>query len=344
MSKYNDEMSKLHFTDEGKKNLMKNVKETASQNKVKSIRKLSKMSVAVACVCLISATAFATGILEPVSDILAPIFGGTAAQTEIIDKIGVPVGASDTDEGITITVEAIMGSKNHVAIVYKLSNEDGSRIVLPEDADQTYLMPIGGFSGTDFKINGGMTGSLASQMGEDGYFRLIERKSSDTELPNGKNVTATFENLSYFDANGENTIFADGKWKIKYEFSYEDMTTEIPVNQTFERQDLAFYIEQINISPISLDVVYTVNSVPSFMDRPVDGEITDNTERELYAGEIELLITKTDGTILDMTNSGGGLKNKETYVIGNKGGVLDEIVPLDEISSITVGEIEVFLD
>ena len=28
----------------------------------------------------------------------APIFGGSAAQTEIIDKIGYPIGASDTDE------------------------------------------------------------------------------------------------------------------------------------------------------------------------------------------------------------------------------------------------------
>lgn len=367
MSKYNHEMSKLHFSEEGKRNLMKHVKENADKenanqkNRLK-FSKLSKVAVVAATLCLVSVTAYATELLEPVTDILSPFFGSSDAQTEIIEQIGRPVGASDTDKGITITAEAIIGSKNHVVIVYKLSNEDGSKILLPEDADQRidqrYVMSVGGFSGTDFKINGGMTGSIGIEMGEDGYFRLIETKSSNTEFPNGKYVTATFEHLSYYDTEGNSTTFVDGKWKVKYEFSYEDMTTEIPVNQTFERGGLTFTVEQINISPISLDVDYTVNSVPNFMNRPIDGEITDYTEKDIYEGGInpdwtehdlyadglELFLTKTDGTIVDMTHSGGGLTNKETYVIGHKGSVLEEIIPLHEILSITIGEIEVFLD
>lgn len=343
MSKYNDELGKLHFTEEGKNKLMNNIKQNADENKIVKFNRLSKVAVVAASLCLVSGTVFATGVLEPVTDIIAPFFGSSVAQTEVIDKIGVPIGASDTSDGITITAEAIMGTTNHVAIIYKLSNEDGSKIELPVDADQTYITPIGAHNyGTNFNVNGGSTGSMACELGDDGYFRLIEKKSFDNELPNGKNVTATFENLMYLDANGSLTTLSDGNWKIKYEFSYEDITTEIPVNQTFEREGLEFTIEQISISPISLDVDYTVNSVPDFMNRPIDGEITDISEHQLYRG-IDLFITKTDGTIVDMTNAGGGFTNNETYVTGHKGGVLDEIVPLDEILSITVGEIEIFI-
>ncbi len=377
MSKYNHAMSKLHFSEEGKRKLMKRIKENVnkenakkeninkeviSQKKVLKFSKLSKVAVVVATLCLVSVTAYATEFLEPVTDILSPFFGGSDAQTEIIEQIGRPVGASDTDKGITITAEAIIGSKNHVVIVYKLSNEDGSTIVLPEDANQIInqrtVMSVDGFSGTDFQINGGMTGRIGIEMGEDGYYRIIETKSSDMEFPNGKNVTATFENLSYYDTEGNSTTFVDGKWKVKYEFSYEDMTTEIPVNQTFERGGFTFTVEQINISPISLDVDYTVNSVPDFMNRPIGNEVTDQTENGIYEGEnnvdwtehdlyadgLELFLTKIDGTIVDMTHSGGGLTNKETYIIGHKGSVLEEIIPLHEILSITVGGIEVFLD
>ncbi len=360
MSKYNDEMSKLHFTDEGKKNLMKNVKENANKNKVIKFRKLSKMSVAVACVCLVSATAFATGVLEPVSDILAPIFGGTTAQTEIIEKIGVPVGASDTDEGITITVEAIIGSKNHCVIVYKLSNEDGSKIVLPEDAKTDYLMVEG--NGTAFEVNGGSTGSMKSVLYEDGYFRLIEARSFDTELPNGKNVTSIIDSLSYMTNDDIWKTLVDGKWKLKFEFSYEDMTREIDVNQTFEHEDLEITVQKINISPISLDVVHEINFISSVLEADSNEATSDNleteieatsasegvyeevTKGELYLRNFPLFITKIDGTIIDVSDAGHGLTMKDGFGVGHKGDVLDEIVPFDEILSITVGEIEVFLE
>ena len=45
-------------------------------------------------------------MLKSAAEAFAPIFGGSAAQTEIIDKIGYPIGASDTDHGVTITADA----------------------------------------------------------------------------------------------------------------------------------------------------------------------------------------------------------------------------------------------
>ena len=71
--------------------------------------------------------------------VFTPLFGGAAAQTEVIDKIGRPIGASDTDNGITITAEAIMGDQYNAVIVYTLTRDDGERF-LPEGKglDETY--------------------------------------------------------------------------------------------------------------------------------------------------------------------------------------------------------------
>ncbi len=45
-----------------------------------------------------------------------------------IDNIGRPIGVSDTHNGITITVDAIIGDNNNVFIVYSVSS-------VPEEAE-----------------------------------------------------------------------------------------------------------------------------------------------------------------------------------------------------------------
>ena len=54
------------------------------------------------------------------------MFGGGPAETEIIDRIGYPIGASATSNGVTITADAIMGDTYSYAIVYSIRQDDGS--------------------------------------------------------------------------------------------------------------------------------------------------------------------------------------------------------------------------
>ena len=61
-------------------------------------------------------------------EVFSPLFGGAPAQTEIIDKIGYPVGASDTDNGVTVTADAVMGDAYNAVIVYTISRDDGTRL------------------------------------------------------------------------------------------------------------------------------------------------------------------------------------------------------------------------
>ncbi|MFR2950670.1 MAG: hypothetical protein ACLTKG_04690 [Collinsella intestinalis] len=57
---------------------------------------------------------------------LAAVFGAGPAQTELIDRIGRPIGASCTSNGITITADAIVGMRHAYAVVYTIGKDDGT--------------------------------------------------------------------------------------------------------------------------------------------------------------------------------------------------------------------------
>ena len=61
---------------------------------------------------------------------------------------------------------------------------------------------------------------------------------------------------------------------------------------------------------------------------------------ERYFENVEILLTKTDGTVIDMSNSGGSIKPEHGVTVCGKGEVFDEIIPLEELESISVGGIE----
>ena len=48
------------------------------------------------------------------------------AQTELIDRIGGPIGADCTSNGITITADAIIGMRHAYAVVYTIEKDDGT--------------------------------------------------------------------------------------------------------------------------------------------------------------------------------------------------------------------------
>ncbi|CAN4051462.1 Transcriptional regulator XRE family, partial [Dysosmobacter welbionis] len=68
------------------------------------VRRIALIAAAAVLVLAVG-TAGATGILRSAAEVFSPLFGGAPAQTEIIDKIGYPVGASDTDNGVTVTAD-----------------------------------------------------------------------------------------------------------------------------------------------------------------------------------------------------------------------------------------------
>lgn len=58
-----------------------------------------------------------------VSNLLAPLYGST--QTELIDKIGVPIGTEAIVDDYKLTADAVIGDKYNFAVVYSLTRVGG---------------------------------------------------------------------------------------------------------------------------------------------------------------------------------------------------------------------------
>ena len=98
---YKQTMDGLHYTDEQKKLLAEQALRAAGQaapRRRKPVWRTALIAAAVTAVLMVGAGA--TGVLKSAVDALSPIFGGSASQTEVIDKIGRPIGASATDNGV----------------------------------------------------------------------------------------------------------------------------------------------------------------------------------------------------------------------------------------------------
>ena len=288
--------------------VIQNVNEARVARKPKlQVRRWAAFAACFALIISMALTAEATN--GTVSNLLAPLFGG--AQTEIVDKIGVPIGASASVNGYTLTMDAIIGDRYSVMVAYTLSRDDGQPI--PENID----FRSRGFSGSGY--------STKIIINEDdpsnAQFHLRWRRNDPII---GRIVTATFTDLIIDD--GENdVIHAEGTWEIKYTLRYPDSTEELPV-KPFEIVDdggRRFKVEGIMLSPlgIHLDLI--------FFNPDYEGGVFK---------DFTMSLVMTDGTEMLLNDGGGGGSWKE----GDKKADVDYYaefdvpIPRDDIKEIII--------
>lgn len=256
--------------------VIQNVNEARTAQKPKlKVRRWAAMAACFALVLSMALTAEATN--GTVSNLLAPLFGG--AQTEIVDKIGVPIGASASVNGYTLTMDAIIGDRYSVMVAYTLSRDDGQAI--PENID---------FSSKGFSGSGYSTKILIDE--DDPSIAHFHLRWHRNEPIIGRIVTATFTDL-VIDNGEDDIVIAEGTWQIKYTLRYPDSTEELPV-KAFEVVDdggRTYKVKEILLSPlgIHLDMV--------FYEPESDGGIFK---------DFSVSMIMTDGTELPLPDGGGG--------------------------------------
>ncbi len=335
---YKKEMSQLRFTENQKKAL---AEAAAAQGRTAKRRRpvfRAALIAAVMVVVLVMGSS-AAGILPAPVDVFAPLFGGAVAQTEVIDKIGHPIGASDSAGGITITADAIMGDEYNAVIVYTLSRDDGERFFPEGESLDNRMLMIGGFGGASWTRGGAHGGAwFVDEDPDDDRIQYVETVSSDVSLTKGT-ARAEFEDLRCMAPEADrDEILYPGKWKLRFEVDYEDCSVRLGGGETFSQDGINFTIDEVTVSPIGFRAAYTADQAVVWSNAPsgrVDPEDARQTHR--YLDNVEILLTKTDGTVIDLSDSGGSLGPKDGVTVCVKGQILDEIIPLEELESISVG-------
>ena len=340
---YKKEMSTLRFTEEQKKALAHAAVRAAAPSGRKRRRPVLRAALAAAVMAVVLAVgSSAAGLLPEPIDVFAPIFGGAVAQTEVIDKIGHPIGASATDNGITISADAIMGDAYNAVIVYTIRRDDGQRFLPEGKALDASVLLMGGFGGSSWVKHGGSHGSswFVDDDPNDDQVQLVETVSSDVPLTQGT-ATTEFQDLRYWDPELEEPVpLYPGKWKFRFDVNYEDCAVQLGGGETFAQDGLTFTIDGVSVSPLAVKVDYTADAEVQWSGSE-SGRLSDEDSRQSqrYLENIQILLTKTDGTVVDLSDSGGSVRPENGVSVCSKGRVLDEIVPLKELASISVGGI-----
>ena len=267
------------------------------------------ISLAACFVLIVSAALTVEATNGTVSNLLAPLFGGT--QTEIVDKIGVPIGASTSVNGYTLTADAIIGDRYSVLIAYTLTRDDGQP--LPENIDYQHRKVWASGYGTRMIID------------EDNpsVAHFHERKRRNDILL-GRIATVSFSNL-IIDNGEEDIVVAEGTWELTFTIRYPDATEKLPV-KSFDVTDdggRKFRVKEIMLSPVGihLDLVF-------FEPDATGGVFKD----------FSMSLIMTDGTELPLPDGGGGGGWKE----GDKEADVsyyanfDTPIPYEEIQSIVI--------
>ena len=331
MKRYQDTLDQLRFTPEQKTRMVDRLMEAAeapTPRRVLPIRRLAAAGVAAALVLSLG-VAGATGALGDVSAAFSAVFGGTA-QTEVIDQIGYPVGASATSGGITITADAIVGDTYSYAVVYTIQREDGEPLV-SEDilAPATDALPLA-FQSHDTTPRGYRGSSHATTWfydadPADNAIQFVELRTQDTPIEPGE-LTVQLRNLELYRQDyADHTTLAKGNWTLKFQLDFADSSRVLPCGQTFQLNGAEATLNTVTLSPLSIQADYTVSWAG---DTAAD-----------WIEPLSMSITYTDGTTLDLSHAGGSSNYGTGIVSCQKGMIFDTIRPLDQVASVTVGDV-----
>lgn len=351
---YTDALDGLRFSDEAKARMVDNLMDAAAQQQPvqqKPRRRAFRLpriaAVGVAAALVLGIGAGATGVLKTAGEAFSGVFGPTA-DTEIIDQIGRPIGASDTSNGVTITADAIIGDKYHYAITYSIVKDDGT----PFDIDLSKtvgdgLLPLT-FAEEDTTLVGYFGGTHGGSYfydadPADASIQYVEtREISDGDVL-GRTMRAKFSDLCVFDEDMNRTVVAEGDWSFKFNMDFEDTSVSLPAGQVIDLNGMTTTINAITLSPLALRVDYTVDSEVQWDENAQSGRQSDHdrAQMEQYFDDLQIILNKVDGTSLDLSYAGGSIKPEDGKTVCQKGDMFSEIIPLEDVVSLTVGGMEI---
>lgn len=352
---YNSALDELRFSEEAKSRMVDRLMTAAEQPEqpvaIHRVRRFPRITaVGVAAALVLSIGAGATGVFKSASDAFAGVFGPTA-DTEIIDQIGHPIGASDTAGGVTVTADAILFDGYNYLISYTLEKEDGSAFDCTKNPD-TGLYDLY-WKRSDSTIGRGVDGASGSsyfydENPSDNAIQYVETMSYNDAVQTGGTVKITLGDLCVLNSeNGEPTTIAKGTWRLKFQLEAGNSAVELPAGQNIDVNGRSAAVDTIVISPIGYHVVYTVDGEATF-DTLYDEngeEIPQENGREpasvsstWESYSAKLLVTKTDGTVLDFSDCGGSMDPHDGNTVCTRQGTFDTILSLDEVASVTIGD------
>lgn len=315
-----------------------------ARHPVRTVARIAAVTAVLAIVIGGAGTAMATGVLPLPSDMLSDIFDGPASQTEIIDRIGRPVGASCSNHGVTVTADAIMGDKDMVTIAYTLTFDDPAALKkLSEPGENgTIAGSVDGNVYVDGEHGGQGQSWLIDKNPNDSSIHYFAQFSVESPGLMGRTVRTHINSLVVPRAGKELPEYKKiltGPWDLKFQLNYEDTSVTIPAPKSVNFNGTKATIQEATVSCVGVSVRYNI-------DRSIEhdnnsGKMSQNMEESMDAvGNIPLIVTFKDGHVEDATSHSGYFANKldngTTDV--HKTWPFSQVCDTDKIASVQIGD------
>lgn len=315
-----------------------------ARHPVRTVARIAAVTAVLAIVIGGAGTAMATGVLPLPSDMLSDIFDGPASQTEIIDRIGRPVGASYSNNGVTVTADAIMGDKDMVTIAYTLTFDDPAALKkLSEPGENgTIAGSVDGNVYVDGEHGGQGQSWLIDKNPNDSSIQYFAQFSVESPGLMGRTVRTHINSLVVPRAGKELPEYKKiltGPWDLKFQLNYEDTSVTIPAPKSVNFNGTKATIQEATVSCVGVSVRYNI-------DRSIEhdnnsGKMSQNMEESMDAvGNIPLIVTFKDGHVEDATSHSGYFANKldngTTDV--HKTWPFSQVCDTDKIASVQIGD------
>ncbi|RHL70729.1 DUF4179 domain-containing protein [Collinsella sp. AF36-3AT] len=315
-----------------------------ARHPVRTVARIAAVTAVLAIVIGGAGTAMATGVLPLPSDMLSDIFDGPASQTEIIDRIGRPVGASCSNNGVTVTADAIMGDKDMVTIAYTLTFDDPAALKkLSEPGENgTIAGSVDGNVYVDGEHGGQGQSWLIDKNPNDSSIQYFAQFSVESPGLMGRTVRTHINSLVVPRAGKELPEYKKiltGPWDLKFQLNYEDTSVTIPAPKSVNFNGTKATIQEATVSCVGVSVRYNI-------DRSIEhdnnsGKMSQNMKESMDAvGNIPLIVTFKDGHVEDATSHSGYFANKldngTTDV--HKTWPFSQVCDTDKIASAQIGD------
>ncbi|RHM62037.1 DUF4179 domain-containing protein [Collinsella sp. AF33-16] len=315
-----------------------------ARHPVRTVARIAAVTAVLAIVIGGAGTAMATGVLPLPSDMLSDIFDGPASQTEIIDRIGRPVGASCSNNGVTVTADAIMGDKDMVTIAYTLTFDDPAALKkLSEPGENgTIAGSVDGNVYVDGEHGGQGQSWLIDKNPNDSSIQYFAQFSVESPGLMGRTVRTHINSLVVPRAGKELPEYKKiltGPWDLKFQLNYEDTSVTIPAPKSVNFNGTKATIQEATVSCVGVSVRYNINR--SIEHDNNSGKMSQNMEESMDAvGNIPLIVTFKDGHVEDATSHSGYFANKldngTTDV--HKTWPFSQVCDTDKIASVQIGD------
>lgn len=351
-----------------------------SAKKFRPVRRAVVTAAAILLSVCLTVSAAASGALSSVGDLFAVWFGGQPNQIELIEQLGQPIGQKDSRNGITISADAILSDGNAFVVLFTASRNDGEPLIPAdaEPGGELHFGASGGTNTEESAGHPIRFAWERNHFTNEAPGDISVQFLCYYEAPHGMPGTlmCDFNSLGYWLDDGEGNIQIvklyeetadpytnDGAWQFEISLPTGGQVAEtMPIdNEPFSANGEDFAVTGLRVSPLAVTVEYEVTSTtPSDHASNINWYYSDGTklstpdyeddERD-FKENMTLLLRKKDGTEIDLSSCVNSMG--ETEFLGTVtpdweqdryfcqyGGVLPEIVPLDDMECVIFNGLE----